>query len=121
MLERPGLRSLAARFPWAVFGLGPLVIPLLIAVAALYFEIWFGNHTGGIYSYLTGRPPGPITAKLATRVFTAYNTLAVYIAPLLFAWAFYWLGTRQRMRPAWIVTGVVLICVLGGIPGAGIL
>jgi hypothetical protein len=114
MLERPGLRSLAARFPWAVFGLGPLVIPLLIAVAALYFEIWFGNHMGGIYSYLTGQPPGPVTAKLATRVFTTYNTLAVYIAPLLFAWAFYWLGTRQRMRPAWIITGVVLICVLGG-------
>ena len=65
-------------------------------------------------SYLTGQPPGPVTARLATRVFTAYNTLAVYVAPLLFAWAIYWLGTRQRMRPAWIVTGVALICVLGG-------
>ena len=114
MLSRPELRSLAARYPWAVFGLGPLVIPLLVAVAALYFEIWFGNHGGGIYSYLTGQPPGPVTAKWATRTFLVYNTLAVYIAPLLFAWAFYWLGTRQRMRPAWIITGVALICVLGG-------
>jgi hypothetical protein len=34
--------------------------------------------------------------------------------PLLFAWAFAWLGARQRMAPAWIVTGVALICVLGG-------
>jgi hypothetical protein len=114
MLSRPELRSLTARFPWAVFGIAPLVIPLLSAVAALYFEIWFITHVHGLFSYLTGQPPGPVTARLATQVFTAYNTLAVYVAPLFFAWMFYWLGSRQRMRPAWIVTGVVLICVLGG-------
>lgn len=114
MLARPELRSLMSRFPWAVFGIVPLAIPLLSGVAALYFEIWFISHVHGLFSYLTGQPPGPVTARLATEVFTAYNTLAVYIAPLLFAWAFYWLGSRQRMRPAWIVTGVVLICVLGG-------
>ena len=114
MLSRPELRSLTARFPWAVFGIAPLVIPLLSAVAALYFEIWFINHVHGLFSYLTGQPPGPVTAKLATEVFTAYNTLAIYAAPLLFAWAFYWLGSRQRMRPAWIITGVSLICLFGG-------
>ena len=114
MLSRPELRSLASRYPWAVFGLVPLVIPVLTAVAALYFEVWFGNHPSGIFPYLTGQPPGPVTAKLATQVFTAYNTLAVYVAPLLFAWLFYWLGSRQRMRPAWIITGVAIICVLGG-------
>ena len=114
MLAKPELRSLTARFPWAVFGLVPLAIPVLIAVAALYFEIWFSNHAGGVYSYLTGQAPGPDTARLATQVFTAYNTLAVYVAPLLFAWAFCWLGSRQRMRPAWIITGVAIICVFGG-------
>jgi hypothetical protein len=115
MLARPELRSFMSRFPWAVFGIAPLAIPLLSAVAALYFEIWFINHVHGLFSYLTGQPPGPVTAKLATQVWTIYNTLAVYGGPLLFAWAFYWLGQRQRMAPAWIVTGVVLICVLGGL------
>jgi hypothetical protein len=115
MLSRPELRSLTARYPWAVFGIAPLVIPLLSAVGALYFEIWFITHVHGFFSYLTGQPPGPVTAKLATEVFTAYNTLAIYAAPLLFAWAFYWLGQKQRMAPAWIVTGVVLISVLGGL------
>jgi hypothetical protein len=114
MLSQPELRSLMSRFPWAVFGIGPIVLLAASVVGALYLEIWLLNHPGGVFTYWTGQPPGPVTAKLATRVFTVYNTLAVYGAPLLFAWAFYWLGSRQRVRPAWIVTGVVLICVLGG-------
>ena len=115
MLERPELKSFMARHPWAVFGIVPLVLPLLSVVAALYFEIWFITHVHGFFSYLTGQPPGPITARLATEVFTAYNTLAVYGLPLLFAWAFYRLGSRQRLPMHWIVTGVALICVLGGL------
>ena len=67
-----------------------------------------------MFTYLTGQPPGPVTAKLATRIYTVYNTLVVYGAPLLFAWLFYRIGSRQRMAPAWIITGVALICVLGG-------
>jgi hypothetical protein len=114
MLSRPELRSFMSRFPWAVFGVVPLAIPVLTAVAALYFEVWFITHIHGLFPYLTGQPPGPVTAKLATKVFTAYNTLAVYIAPLLFAWLFYWLGSRQRMRPAWIIAGVAIICIFGG-------
>ncbi|MGH6828431.1 MAG: hypothetical protein ACREFW_05945 [Rhizomicrobium sp.] len=115
MLSRPQLRSLTARYPWAVFGLGPVVVLALSVVGALYLEIWLLHHSGGLFTYWTGRPPGPVTAKLATQVYTVYNTLAVTIAPLLFAWLFYWLGSRQRLRPVWIVTGVVLICVLGGV------
>jgi len=114
MLARPELKSLTSRFPWAVFGLGPVLLLTLSIVGGLYLEIWLLNHPSGVFTYLAGQPPGPVTAKLATRVFTVYNTLVVYIAPLLFAWAFYWLGSRQRMRPAWIITGVTLICVLGG-------
>ena len=114
MLSRPELRSFMSRFPWAVFGIGPIVMLALSMVGALYLEIWLLNQPSGVFTYLTGQPPGPVTARLATRVYTVYNTLAVYVAPLLFAWAFYWLGARQRMRPAWIVTGVAIICVLGG-------
>lgn len=114
MLSRPELRSLTARFPWAVFGLGPVALLALSVAGALYLEIWLLNHSGGVFAYLTGQPPGPVSARLATQIYTVYNTLAVYGAPLLFAWAFYWLGARQRMRPAWIMTGIALICVLGG-------
>ena len=114
MLSRPELRSLTARYPWAVFGLGPVVLLAATVAGALYLELWLLNHSGGVFTYLTALPPGPATARLATQIYTVYNTLAVYGAPLLFAWLFYRLGSRQRMRPAWIMTGVALICVLGG-------
>jgi hypothetical protein len=114
MLSRPELRSLAARFPWAVFGLGPVALLAASVAGALYLEVWLLNHSGGVFTYLTGQPPGPVNAKLATQVYTAYNMLVVYGGPLLFAWLFYWIGSRQRMPRAWIVTGVALACVLGG-------
>ncbi len=114
MLARPELRSLTARFPWAVFGVGPIVLLALSIVGGLYLEVWLLNHSNWFFGGLFGMKPGPVAARFATRLYTVYNTLIVYGAPLLFAWLFYWMGSRQRMRPAWIVTGVALICVLGG-------
>jgi hypothetical protein len=113
MLSRPELRSLTSRFPWAVFGFGPVVMLALGLLAALVVEF-------GVIELLTawrnaiGLQPSPATAQKATLAFTAYNTLAVYGAPLGFAWLFYWIGSRQRMPRAWIVTGVAIVCVLGG-------
>jgi hypothetical protein len=114
MLSRPELRSLTSRFPWAVFGIGPIVLLALSIVGALYLEFWLLNHTGGVFRYWTGQPPGPVTAKLATRIYTVYNTLIIYGGPLLFAWLFYRIGSRQRMPAKWIMLGVVLVCILGG-------
>ncbi len=113
MLARPGLRSLTARYPWAVFGLGPVALLALSVVGGLYFEFWLINHTGFVFRWF-GMQPSLATARKATAIYTIYNTLIVYGGPLLFAWLFYWIGARQRMRPAWIVTGVALFCVLGG-------
>lgn len=113
MLSQPGLRSLTARYPWAVFGLGPVALLALSVVGGLYFEVWLINHTGFAWAWF-GMQPSPSTARTATKLYTAYNTLIVYGGPLLFAWLFTWIGARQRMRPAWIVTGVALFCVLGG-------
>lgn len=115
MLSRPELKSLMSRFPWAVFGLGPIALLALSILGGLYFEVWLIDHTGPVFRLFSVMGPSPASARIATRVYTIYNTLIVFGGPLLFAWLFAWMGTRQRMRPAWIATGVVLICVLGGL------
>ena len=119
VLARPELRSLTSRFPWAVFGLGPVMSLALGVAAALFLEVGIITVLNWLLLDVMGYMPGSAAAKvanakIATQIFTVYNTLAVYGAPPILAWVFYRLGSRQRMRPAWIVMGIVLVCVLGG-------
>src|SRR3569832_671561 len=53
-LARPELRSLTSRFPWAVFGLGPIALLVTSFFGALYFENKLLNHSGGMCAALTG-------------------------------------------------------------------
>jgi hypothetical protein len=121
MLARPELKSFMSRYPWAVFGIGPVVMLGLGVAAALFLEVGLLIVLNYLHNDVLGLMPATAAAKIAnakiaTQIFTAYNTLAVYGAPLLFAWLFYRIGSRQRMAVAWIVTGIALICVLGGFP-----
>jgi len=113
MLARPELRSLTSRFPWVVFGLGPIALLALSVIGGIFLEIWIIDHTSFVWAWFQ-MPPSPATARVATKVYTAYNTLVVFGGPLLFAWLFYWIGARQRMPKAWIIAGVAIVCVLGG-------
>lgn len=113
MLARPELRSLASRFPWAVFGLGPIALLALSVIGGIFLEIWIINHTGFVWAWFHMQP-SPATARVATKVYTAYNTLVVFGGPLLFAWLLHWIGARQRMPRAWIITGVAIVCIVGG-------
>lgn len=113
MLARPELKSLTSRFPWAVFGLGPVALLALSVVGGIFLEIWIINHTSFVWAWLHMQP-SPATARVATKVYTAYNTLVVFGGPLLFAWLFYWIGARQRMPSGWIIAGVAIVCILGG-------
>jgi len=113
MLARPELRSLTSRFPWAVFGLGPIALLALSVVGGIFLEIRIINHTSFVWAWFHMQP-SPATARVATKIYTAYNTLVVFGGPLLFAWLFTWIGTRQRMPQAWIIAGVAIVCVLGG-------
>lgn len=113
MLSRPELRSFTARFPWAVFGIGPIMLLGLSVAAALGLEIAM-VQTSSIWAPMLGITPGPVAARGFTQGLLVWNTLVMYGAPLAFAWLLYRVGSQQRMRPAWIVTGVVLVCILGG-------
>lgn len=113
MLEKPELRSFMARFPWAVFGLGPVALLALSIAAALFAEHGIIQAVT-LWAPLLGVTPGPAAAHGFTQIMLVWNTLAIYGAPLLFAWLFYWMGSRQRMPKAWIMTGLAIVCVVGG-------
>ena len=119
MLSRPELRSFMARYPWAVFGAGPILMLGLGVAAALFLEFGLLTFLNWMLHAVIGYTPGTsaakvANAKIATEIFTVYNTIAIYGAPLLLAWLFTRAGTQQRMPMAWIVTGVVLVSILGG-------
>ena len=114
MLSRPELRSLTSRFPWAMFGLGPIALLVLSIFGGGYVELWLLDHTAPVFRLFHIMGPSLASARIATNVYTIYNTLIVFGGPLLFAGVFYWIGARQRMPGAWILTGVALACMLGG-------
>jgi hypothetical protein len=106
MLEQKQLRSLAARAPWAVFGLLPPVAGIvaaftLIAPLALIVRI---NHMSS--PHVLNAPPWFRQLAQATMML---GNLA--LAPLLAA-MFVLLATRQRLARAWPVLAVILVALL---------
>ena len=108
MLARPELRSLAARYPWAVFGLSPiamviaaLAVGLLLEGAAIYAASKFFPH--------------PTSAQREWFIFATeiWNALWTFAAPLAIAAGLCLLGLRQRIPPAWIFAGIALACFFG--------
>lgn len=111
MSARSELRSLSARFPWAAFGVGPVLMLALVVYAALLIQ-------GGIIFWGPGIPQWSIAwARLS---FDALNWLTTYAAPLVIAAVLFVIGIRQRMTMSWIVLGLAIICVVGGFHEIGV-
>jgi hypothetical protein len=112
MLARPGMRSISARYPWAVFGLGPIAMVVATLVAAIALEavaiFLAGKLMHRSSPFVLAPPP-----EWAVWTIFAWNTLATYAAPLAIAVALCLVGLRQRMSATWIFTGIVIACVLG--------
>jgi hypothetical protein len=112
LLDRPGLRSISARFPWAVFGLGPVATLLLVLIAAALLEGWFlellsrmfGPQLGGSFT----RDPDWLRT-----IIWIWNQLIMYVAPLVVAALIVYVGGRQRIGLTWIVVGVILAGAAG--------
>ncbi len=110
MLERPELRALAKRHPWAVFGLGPIVLLVAGFAAAILLEAGALTLIGAFYRNPHHLPP-PAWFMNAVAVWNAIPTVA---APLAIAGFLLLAGTRLGVSRIWIVTGVVAASVLGG-------
>jgi hypothetical protein len=108
-LSRPELRSLTSRYPWAVFGLGPVALLSAALATTLLIEIAIFSLIGHTPMRGDHRPP----PEWAMSIVAAWNALPTLIAPLAIAGLLWWIGVRQHIATRWIVIGVVLTCVLG--------
>jgi hypothetical protein len=110
LLAKPGLRSVIARFPWAVFGLGPVLMLALVVATVIVIE-------GGIIVWTTNPR---LRTDWARTSFDVLNWAVTYSVPLGIAAILVLAGIRQRTRAVWIVTGAAIICVLGAFHEVGI-
>ncbi len=112
ILARPELRSIAARHPLAVFGLGPVLMLVgFIALAVVLEAGILELHLAFVRVTGTLRPPPPEWLRLLV---ATLNGIATYGAPLLIAGGIFLLGVRQRTAPAWMLAGAAIVCILGG-------
>src|SRR5262245_33579372 len=111
MLARSGVRSVTARFPWAVFGFGPVLMLALVVYTALLIQV-------GLFSWSPAIPPWSIL--WARFSFDVLNWLATYAAPLAIAAVLCVVGIRQRITVSWIVLGLAIVCIVGGFNEIGV-
>jgi len=110
MLARPGSRSVTARYPWAVFGIGPIAMLVAVFAAVLLAEGGALNLISHLYKNPTHRLP----PAWFTLTFDGWNALPTYLAPIAIAALLWFMGARQRISARWIVLGVAVTCVVGG-------
>jgi len=118
MLARPGLRSIASRYPWAVFGFAPVLMLIATMVGAIVIEAGLLR----LHIALTGGPglhlPPPMWLKLFV---SAWNAWLVYAAPLMIAAILFLVGGKQRTPAGWIVVALGVTCIVGGFHNVGVI
>ena len=114
MLAKPELKSWGARWPWAVFGIGPVLAAIAIFVA--YVLLLIGIMSGLKFFGLS--PPrsemwtnlhGPGRALLEI-----YAAIGKYALTPLIAVAAATLASRQRIAMRWALLGIVVLAIFGG-------
>jgi hypothetical protein len=112
MLARPELRSVAARLPWLVFGLSPILMLVVAIAAAVVIEAGLVElHLAFIRDANGQHPLPPDWMRVST---AAWNWMVMYVAPLLVAYAICVVGLKQRSSFYWIAAGAGVVCMLGG-------
>jgi hypothetical protein len=103
MLERPELRSTAARFPALVFGLGPLVAwaALLIATA---------------WTMRLSSEANPGEAQPAWLLDAAYAVCVVHlrVVPVVLGCVAFRAAAQRCARACWPAVGIGLVCLFAG-------
>jgi hypothetical protein len=110
MLARPGLRSVTSRYPWVVFGLGPIAMLIAGLAATVLIEV----QVFSLAKIVMPNPTHHLPPEWAMQMISAWNQVPTLVAPLGIAALLCFVGARQRVSVNWVVTGVITACVLGG-------
>jgi hypothetical protein len=108
MIERPELRSLTARAPWAVLGFGP-VLGLVAGWAIALLILW----SGWIW-FLGGSQTPFVPVHGFAIAYFGLGRILYYTAPLLAGWGMIALARRQRVQAVWpVIFGSLFVALLG--------
>ena len=116
LLKSPELKSLAARFPLLMFGLGPVLMLSIVVIAALLIEGGFLFWHKSIVEGAIGGPASlsQIEPGWIKSLAFLWNGAATYALPVLILALLCAIGFRQRSEPKWILLGLIVISVFGG-------
>jgi hypothetical protein len=106
MLAQKQFRSLAARAPWAVFGLLPPVLAVAVMMVPTVCLVLIAKHFG--FQEKHALPPPDWFRTLAQSVMTGTNLLVVPLAAELFVIV----AARQRLGLAWPLVTTALLLIL---------
>lgn len=107
MVAKPESQSWSARAPWAIFGIGPLLL-LAGAYFAACFILWSGWRI-----FLPGTNTPFVRIDGLAMVYFGVGRMLYFGAPILAGWAVALIAARQRFGAAWPMAGLVLIALIG--------
>lgn len=99
LIAQPQFRSMAARAPWAVLGLGPVVGLAGLWVVALTILV-----TGWNIFMPNSETPFVRVAGFAA-VYFGIGRALYFVAPVLAGWAVGVIAVRQRLSVTWLLVG----------------
>ena len=115
--QEPGMdqgwfRSWCVRAPWAVFGLGPL---LMLAgayfLACLYLWSGWKIFLPGADTPFGGGPRGPIYG--IENIYFQAGKFYYFAAPVLVGWGIALMAARHRVKTVWPAAGLLLMAWMG--------
>lgn len=107
-MEQSRFQSLCVRAPWAMFGLGPLLL-----LAAAYFVACFILWSGW-KMFLPGAETPFVPINGFAIIYFQAGRLLYFSAPILIGWAIAWVAGRQQLKALWPAVGWILIAFIGG-------
>jgi len=107
MIAQRPLQSWSVRAPWAVFGVGPLL--LLAGMWCVSLTILWA----GWIVFLPGAALPFVRIHGLVILFFGIGRMLYFGAPILTGWEIALVAARQRIAAVWPVVGLVLVALLG--------